>query len=472
MKHLFRLAALVVTLVLTGCASRTEQTLVILSTNDMHGKIQRFAELATAVRECRDTTDMVLLVDAGDRWTGNAYVDLVAEHGRPIIELMNHVGYDAATVGNHEFDFGQAHLGAILDSVAAFPVLCANVQSDTATFPAPRRSIILERGGLKIGLVGVVTNYENRGFPAGKMSSFEGLRFSDPQEAAIAEAEALRGEVDLLVLLSHMGDDRDRELISRCDRYDLVVSGHTHELLDTVVCGTQLGQTYKDLRNVGVTRIRMQGKRVAEISYENIPIGNFEADPEVAAMVAEYYADEELNRPIGSFARTASQLALANWFVELAKRDTKAEVGFYHIGGVRLDSIAAGSVGTAMVFDLEPFSARMATTEMTPAQMRQMIVTKYNEPTREGHRYDLVSTTPYRIITNSADEAVDVEFPTLSEGRSYRVTISDYAFKNYLAIDQSKGTIGGRRLTEMMIDALGRGPIVPDTVQHGSVVVR
>ncbi|MBQ2727938.1 MAG: bifunctional metallophosphatase/5'-nucleotidase, partial [Alistipes sp.] len=82
MKKVFGLVVLVVITLLVARQCAPEQTLVILSTNDMHGKIQRMPELATAIRQCRDTTERVVLVDAGDRWTGNAYVDKVAVPGR------------------------------------------------------------------------------------------------------------------------------------------------------------------------------------------------------------------------------------------------------------------------------------------------------------------------------------------------------------------------------------------------------
>ena len=445
------------------------RTVVILSTNDMHGKIQRFAHLASAVEQCRDTADMVLLVDAGDRWTGNAYVDRVVERGRPILDLMNRLGYDVVTLGNHEFDFGQAHLGALLDSVVKFEVVCANVESDTATFRTPAPYTIVERNGLKIGVVGVITNYEGQGTPAGNKSSYVGLRFSDPQEAARRAADALRGKVDVLVLLSHMGHDRDFELLATENRYDMVIGGHTHEYLDTVVCGTTVGQTYKDVRNVGVTTIRLRGKRVESVDYENILTTSYAPDSSYLEAVADYYADEELNRPIGYLTATASQVGLANWFVELMNNALNTEVGFYHIGGVRMDSLSMGGVGTAAVYDLEPFSSHAARMEMTPAQMRQMIVAKFNEPTREGHRIDLHSTTPYTIVVNEADEAVDVRFPTLREGHTYRVSISDYAFKNYPSLDYRNGVICDELLTDLMIEDLGQHPVTPDNRQYAEI---
>ena len=113
MKKIFLGISLLLCAALCACAPR-EKVVIILSTNDIHAQIQNFPQLATAVAECRDTAS-VILVDAGDRWTGNAYVDQ-AEGRRPVLELMNELGYDVATLGNHEFDHGQAFLGRMIDS--------------------------------------------------------------------------------------------------------------------------------------------------------------------------------------------------------------------------------------------------------------------------------------------------------------------------------------------------------------------
>ena len=176
-----------------ACAPR-ERTLVLLSTNDMHAKIQNFPRLASAVEACRDTAQLVVLVDAGDRWTGNAYVDMAPTPGMPMIALMNELGYDVATLGNHEFDHGQAFLGRMIDSMD-FEVVCANVVSDTCTFPRLPPYTVIDRDGIRIGFVGVVTNYEGPGHPAGNESSFAGLEFPDPQAMALEYAAELRPAV-------------------------------------------------------------------------------------------------------------------------------------------------------------------------------------------------------------------------------------------------------------------------------------
>lgn len=459
MKTPIRILLAAAALAAVACGPR-ERTLVLLSTNDMHGQIQRFPQLAAAVAQCRDTADVVLL-DAGDRWTGNAYVDMAPAPGMPVIRLMNRLGYDAATLGNHEFDRGQAYLGRILDSVC-FPVVCANVVSDTCTFPQLPASVVLDRGGVRVGIVGAITNYEGPGHPAGNAASFVGVRFPDPQQTALAEAQRLRGEVDLLVLLSHIGDDRDCELLSDGTPFDVAVGGHTHVVRDTVVGGTLLTQTGKNLRSVGVVTLRLRGGEVCSSDFRLVPLDGYDPDPSFAAEVARCYADSALNAPVGRFVRTAGKRALAHWIADAMTVDAGADAGFYHIGGVRLDSIPSGGVGRARIYDLEPFGTRVATMRMTPAQMRRMIVEKYNEPTREGRRLDLIGTMPYTIVVDADDRALDVRFPMLREGRTYSVAVSDYVFKNYRGLEYADGSIGPRRITEILLAELAKGAVETD----------
>ena len=459
----------------TACAPR-EKTLVLLSTNDIHAQIQHFPQLAAAVAACRDTTDRVLLVDAGDRWTGNPFVDRTDPAGLPVIRLMNRLRYDAATFGNHEFDHGQAHLGRIVDSMD-FPVLCANLLSDTCTFAQPAPSLVLERGGIRIGLVGVVTNYEGPGHPAGHASSFAGLRFPDPQEAALEQAAALRDRVDVLVLLSHMGDDRDEELLRRGTPYDVVISGHTHVVRNSVVEGTLLTQTEKNLKYVGVTRVRLRGRKVVDTSFELVELAGYEPAQPYADEVVAYYADPELNAPAGSFRNGGDKLRIGQWIARTIAASQRADVGFYHRGGVRLDTIPAGPVSRATIYALEPFNSTVVVQPMTPEQLRRIILAKYNDTTnlKEAHRIDLIASTPYTILTDADDRAVDVRFPQLREGRTYRMAYNDYVFRNYAAVDRSAGGmwLDLVRINELLLEALAAGrPLAFDDQLLQTVEVR
>lgn len=457
--RLSRIAVVLLFGAVAACAPR-ERELVILSTNDMHAHIEQFPRLATAVERCRDTVP-VMLVDAGDRWTGNAYVDL-AEGRKPILEMMNRLGYDLATLGNHEFDVGQAALERAVDA-CGFPVICANLQSGEGALLKPfEPTRVISRGGVKAGFVAVVTNYGPNGHPDGHDAIFEGLVFPDAVRTA-AEYVSLKERCDVLVALTHIGSEKDRELADLAPDFRVVLGGHSHEKINEVRNGVLLTQTGKNLRNVGATTIRMRGDEVTGISYRIIPLENYAPHPDYEAMVEAYYANPELQRPVGELTAPADKTGLANLFAESVRRAGDAEIGIYHRGGVRLDSLA-GRVPIAAIYDLDPFGSRVSTALMTPAQLRRLIVAKFNDTVNPGesHCIDLFSTTPYTIVTDAQGEAADVRFPDLKEGRSYRVALGDYVFKNYGGLESEDGTTLDVLVTDCLIETLADGPYTPD----------
>lgn len=325
--------------VLAACSPRME-TVVILSTNDIHAHIEKFPQLAEAVKKCRDTVKNVILVDAGDRWTGNVYCDRAAEPRRPIIDLMNRLRYDVATFGNHEFDAGQAFLG-VRTAQCRFPVVCANIVSDTATFPQPAPYAIVERGGRRIGFVASVTNYDHNNHPAGHDENFAGLTFTDAVDA-VADRQSLRDECDALVALTHIGTKKDRVLAEKAPRYDVIVGGHSHDETNETVGGVLVTQTGKNLDNVGVTVLRFRGDELVEKSFRLVPLAGYEPAPAYQRMVEGYYSDPALRAKVADLRGRLDKTGLANVFTEAVREAGKADVGIYHIGGVRLDSLEIG----------------------------------------------------------------------------------------------------------------------------------
>lgn len=402
---------------------------VILSTNDMHASLDNMSRLATAVKECRDTV-FTIVVDAGDRWTGNAYVDL-AEGRLPMIRLMNAVGYDVAALGNHDFDPGQKVLDEALDK-ADFEVVCANMKSlgDNLDDVEGRKRIETP-AGVAVDFIGVVTSYAN-GHPDGNDVNFEGLQFEDPQ--LVAERECEKSNGDVKVLLSHMGHDRDMELAARYGGYDVLIGGHTHAILDTLINGTTIGQTGRKLKNVGATRVKMRGSKVVSVEYENIPLKDYAEDEEIKAIIKDIESNPALTEVVGSMANATNHVGLCNLQTKIIKEAMGADIGIYHRGGVRIiEGLPQGDVTIKTLFDNEPFFSQVHTAEMTAAQLRKLIVEKYNDTVnaKESHCVDLYATTPYRIIVDENDMAYDVEFPRLKEGVKYRVAVADYVARNY-----------------------------------------
>ena len=182
-----------------------------------------------------------------------------------MIQLMNAVGYDVATLGNHDFDAGQKVLDEAIDK-AEFEVVCANMESKSEWLDDVEKSVrVVTPGGVAVDFVGVVTSYSN-GHPDGNDNNFEGLKFEDPQ--VVAEREGNESDGDVKVLLSHMGDDRDLALAARYDGYDVIIGGHTHKLLDTIVNGTVVGQTQRKLKNIPIVR-----KRLSRLMYQDWSTG-------------------------------------------------------------------------------------------------------------------------------------------------------------------------------------------------------
>ena len=402
---------------------------VILSTNDMHASLENMSRLATAVKKCRDTV-FTIVVDAGDRWTGNAYVDL-AEGRLPMIRLMNAVGYDVAALGNHDFDPGQKVLDEALDK-ADFEVVCANMTATGELLDDVDACKRIETpAGVAVDFVGVVTSYAN-GHPDGNDVNFEGLKFEDPQ--LVAKRECEDSNADVKVLLSHMGHDRDFELVSQYGGYDILIGGHTHKLLDTLVNGTVIGQTERKLRYVGVTKVKMRGSKIVNIEYENIPLKGYAPDAEIEAIVKDIEANPALKEVVGSMANATNHVGLCNLQTKIIKEAMGADIGIYHRGGVRIiEGLPQGDVTIKTLFDNEPFFSQVHTALVTPAQLRKLIVEKYNDTVnaKESHCVDLYATTPYRIIVDENDMAYDVEFPRLKEGVKYRVAVADYVARNY-----------------------------------------
>ena len=223
------------------------QDLVILHTNDTHsqieevrvgsdkgkGGVERRLQYIDAMRE-KYGRNKVLLLDAGDFNQGTPYYTVA--HGNLEIDLVNAMGYDVMTLGNHEFDNGQADLARRLKK-AKHKVVCCNYdfsKSPLAKYVKPY--VIVHRGGLKIGIIGTTSYLEG----AVMASNTEGLTRLDGVKEVNRWADYLknRKHCDLVILLSHFGYsgggyDRPSDcfMVANSRNLDLVIGGHSHTYL-------------------------------------------------------------------------------------------------------------------------------------------------------------------------------------------------------------------------------------------------
>lgn len=241
MKKVFLLFTLSVAVsCLTSC---TPDHLTILHTNDTHSQVEPkannqggYARRMGLIVEERKADRNLLLVDAGDFCQGTPYFNYY--HGRVELDAMNRMGYDAATLGNHEFDNGLDTLAAVLQT-ARFPIVCANYDfTGTVLEGIVKPFTIVRKGHLKIGIFGL--GCDPKGIISDK--NFAPAVYLDPYPVAQEAADELRAlGCDIVVCLSHMGtcgkapeDVCDTALVAHTRGIDVVVGGHTHKLYDNL----------------------------------------------------------------------------------------------------------------------------------------------------------------------------------------------------------------------------------------------
>ena len=222
--------------------ARTKQ-LVILHTNDTHSTILPvssqidtmrndrggFLRRVALLREERQKNPDLLLFDSGDFSQGSAYYTMFK--GDVEVGLMNRMGYDAVTIGNHEFDFGLENM-ARLFRMANFPIVCTNYDfTGTPCEGLVKPYIILKRKGVKIGVFAICPKME--GLVSAK--NCDGVKFLDPAAVALETATMLKKQqkCDVVICISHLGWQSNRQpddnsVIPQTRYIDVVLGGHTH----------------------------------------------------------------------------------------------------------------------------------------------------------------------------------------------------------------------------------------------------
>ena len=244
--------------------------LTILHTNDFHARFEPVskydsgcsaedndagecfggsARLVTAIEEAKGRAENWLLVDGGDQFQGTLFYTYYK--GALAAEMMNKMGYDGMTVGNHEFDDGPEVLRGFMDAVE-FPVLMSNadVSGEPLLAESLLKSTVIERGGEKLGLIGLTPQDTDE-----LASPGDNIIFTDPSDAVQGEVDKLTEMgVNKVIVLSHSGYGVDQTVAANTSGVDVIVGGHSNTLLGdmdgaagaypTVVNGVQIVQAY------------------------------------------------------------------------------------------------------------------------------------------------------------------------------------------------------------------------------------
>ena len=480
----------------------SNKTITLLFTNDVESaydpidafwledmeKIGGIAEMTTLIRELRKTEPNVFLFDSGDIFTG-ALAKLT--EGRLAFELMITMGYDAMAIGNHEFEYGH-EIFAWQKNRAPFPVLGANFFYKDSTHPYAQAHAIIERDGVRIGVVGIMGQ---DAVTAIIPSFIAPLDVTDPVVAVQKSVDEIREEVDLVVLLTHQGKtapmqtdaesdprlqrdiDADIYLAGAVSGVDVLFAGHadagTPEPVVHPKTGTLIMQTYGQATHLGYLQLTLNSKTGAIDGYDGkliaVDPSKWKPDKEVAKKLQNYRSQyPELLTEVGKLAvginrRYIEESDVGNLFADAFVQATGADIGFVHSGSLRKD-LPGGVIRIVDILDTYPFVDNVIVKNMNGDQIRRAIEQSLTlergllQVSGLQLRYDLSRSEQNRIISlkrngreiNPTDQFAVASPGFLAEGGDL-----------YQSFAESPPTQTFGKVSDIMVDYFRSRDIVP-----------
>ncbi|HMD70818.1 MAG TPA: bifunctional UDP-sugar hydrolase/5'-nucleotidase [Bryobacteraceae bacterium] len=355
---------LVAFLLLCGPLAAEVRSLTILHSNDLHARLLPlenhhggFASLATVVRRERAGCTDCIYLNAGDLVQGTPVSTIFK--GLPVYEISNLLGFDAATLGNHEFDYGWQQVRRFLET-AKYPIVSSNVVDVAGKLMTSEPYVILKVNGLRVAVIGAMTDT----LPALTNPRAVGEWHPLPVLATARRyAAELREKSDLIVLLAHITGEEERAFLRNAPEIPVLVSGHIHSGLPQAV--TRDGRILVRVKGYGeeIGKLTLQVDTVKKAplpgwKWTRIPVDSTEVAPaeDVAREVNRWEAQvsAQVDRPL-AVARRAFTRAELKALIEQAMREASgADFAFMNLGGVR-DTLPRGQLLERHIWDIMPF---------------------------------------------------------------------------------------------------------------------
>jgi 2',3'-cyclic-nucleotide 2'-phosphodiesterase (5'-nucleotidase family) len=473
---------------------------IVVATTDVHGNATAWdyvlerpfqgglTRAATIVDSLRKRyPEQVVLVDAGDLLQGSPFAAFLAHEPRmphPIVNAMNAMGYDAATPGNHDFDFGVP----FLESAAAgakFKYVSGNiwtVPADTLLFPS---HAVIRRGPIRVAVGGFTTPgvmLWDRQQVAGR------VRVGPIAPAASTVARSMRLEADLSVMIVHsglgqpstydttgVGPENDAAMLARVpDAPDLVVVGHTHkELRDSVIGRTHFTQPNFGAQSLSVTHVLLErtgsGRwKVISVVPELVPLADVAVNQRIQSLLAAPGDDARrwLGTPIGRATAVmparygrAGPTPLINWVQSVQRQKTGAQLSA--TSAFRLEGgIGEGDISRGQIAGIYPYEYTLKAVRITGAQLRVFLEQSAKYYTLRDGKIGISGAIPgnsFDIVSGVAYD-IDLSQPVGSRIRNLRYKGAEVAPADSftMAVNSQRATGSGG------YDVIAGAPVVYD----------
>ncbi len=408
--------------------------------------------LATLIKEVRAQEETSFLLDAGDIFTGSL---AKKTKGKLSFDLYSAMGYDAITLGNHEFEYGWETLKQNMPR-AAYPVLNANIKFEQNNAPFAQPYTIIERNGIRIGVIGVmgVDAFYNTMWKGNR----KGLTVDDPTEVTQFWVDKIRDEVDMVVVLTHQnktapmqtdkeadpevqrGFDEDYEMAGKLKGVDVIFGGHSdHGLWKPVVhpkTGTLIGLTFGQGKYLGYTKfvVDTEKRSVSLLEGKLIPVESdkLQRDTKTGQLIDNARAQfPKLNQELAKIDKTAfrryyRESNVGNLVADMMREAGKADLSMISSGSIRVD-LNKGPVTMENVMDLFPFTDKLSVVELTGKQVKELLEYSYKLPYGLAQfsgieaKYDGKKPEGQRLLT------LKIQGKAVKDTQTYKVATYSYA---------------------------------------------
>jgi 2',3'-cyclic-nucleotide 2'-phosphodiesterase (5'-nucleotidase family) len=429
---------------LLACVSLAAEvrTLTILHLNDLHAHISPengrggFAYLATVIRHERANCTDCILLNAGDLVQGTPVSTIF--RGAPIYELANLLGFDAATLGNHEFDYGWAQAGNFA-AMANYPIVTANVVNAAGKTLTPRAYVILKVNGLRVAVIGGMTDTLNTLTTPKTLGEWH----TTPVVATVRKyAAELKSQSDLIVLLAHIDGREENEILNSVPEIPVLVTGHIHTGITEAL--SHDGRVLVRVKSYGVELGRLELKvdteKKAPVSWtwKRIPVDSakVEPDPEMARQVKHWEdaVTAQVDRPLAVAKRAFNKSEVKRLIEQALREETHSDFAWMNSGGVR-DTLPQGQLLDRNIWNIMPFDNEVVIGTFKGRDLPRVVVgDKKIDPDRD---YTL-AVSDYTAANQETDENLrtsGLQFP--KDAGLMRDLLLDW-FRNKKTIDTAQ----------------------------------
>jgi 2',3'-cyclic-nucleotide 2'-phosphodiesterase (5'-nucleotidase family) len=312
--------------------------------------------VAAAVKRERAGCKDCIFLNAGDLVQGSPVSTIF--HGLPVFEISNLLGFEAATLGNHEFDYAWPQAKKFLRT-ARYPVVTSNIENEKGQQFTEKPYVILNVNGLRVAVVGAMTD-SLKTLTTPKL--LENWRTTPVVETARKHAREARGRADLVVLLAHITGEEETAFLETAPEFPVLVTGHIHRGIERPM--THDGRVLVRVRaygeEIGRLDLKVDTEKKAPVSWEwkKIPIDSrkIAPDAEVARLVKRW-EDEvtaRVDAPLAVSRRAFTKTEVKAIIERAMREQTGADFAFMNLGGVR-DVIPQGQLLNRHIWNIMPF---------------------------------------------------------------------------------------------------------------------